>query len=141
MTSHFPPAPRNAQEIFDRAALHLLTTRQPSGRAANGTFACFYGGSGCALRPFAPLDPQELAKWDEQGAIGDLPHDWLPEWMQDELELLSALQDAHDSAALQTLGEPKEWFALWAEKMQLIAASARLDATLITDALALEAPQ
>ena len=138
----FPPAPATRQEAFDRAALHLLRTRKPSFTVGESGFAtCQYGGSGCALRPFLPDDPQALRYFDGLGAIADIPLEDLPDWMIEEIEFFSDLQQAHDDPlnGRQNVPDPAKWFASWAAAMQKIATRYRLDDSLITDALALEA--
>ena len=134
MQEQFPPPPASRQEAFDRAALHLLQTQTPSVRQGTNGSICVYAGSGCALRPFAPLDPDELRKWDVMGAIDNLPTDWLPDHIAEDLKFYTALQDAHDEGLNRgRIPEAAVWFANWRVRMRELAQRFRLDATIITD--------
>lgn len=118
------------QEAFDLSAAHLLKTREPSGTRSprTGMFACTYSGSGCALAPFAT--PEERLKWDEEGAIDDLPRDWLPDFIAEDIYFYADLQAAHDNPA--TRGAP--WFPTWLENMREIAAIYNLDPAILETA-------
>jgi hypothetical protein len=108
------------QEAFDAAAAHLLATGVPSHEPDNYN-SCLYSGTGCALRPFAPTDPAELAAWDRGGAISDLPLDWLPDFIRGDIAFFDLLQAAHDQAAQSSSGSIQKWRRLWLVRMHEIA--------------------
>lgn len=77
------------QELFDRAARHVLSNGRPS---IKGT-TCQYGGIGCAAAPFLRLEERDhmdeyQAQWSEL-----VKHRQVP---PHEADFVGALQDAHD---------------------------------------------
>lgn len=121
--------PRTRQEAFDLAAAHLLKTRKPSLAEPNasGFASCLYGGSGCALAPFLPVDPALVEEWDALGAIGDIPEDKLPDHIVEDLEFYNELQEAHDEPAAGKMAVPPgEWLSEWLRHMRAVARKYRL---------------
>jgi len=124
------------QQQFDRAARHLLRTGLPSINPY-GRFS--YAGTGCALAPWAPADPQLLAYWDLLGAVTDFPKDDLPAEIADDLEFFDAMQQAHDDAARsssQVLATPQEFRIRWPEEMRKVALRFRLSADVLDEGFA-----
>ena len=120
------------QQAFDLAAKHLMTTRKQSKIEAVG---CVYSGSGCALRPFAPNDPDELAEWDKTGSVCDFPSNMLPSYINDDIEFYDRLQAAHDRPVYVNDMNAEEvdelWFEQWKESMQRVAENFNLDASVL----------
>jgi hypothetical protein len=124
------------QQQFDRAARHLLRTGLPS---INPEGRCCYAGTGCALAPWAPSDPELLAYWDRIGAVTDFPEGDLPAEIADDLEFFGAMQQAHDDAARpssQVLATPQEFRERWPQEMREVARRFRLSAAVLDEGFA-----
>lgn len=85
------------QEVFDRAATHIATTRQKSVKDLYyGSGGCTYAGSGCNAAIFIREEEREKADWIGSGRWeslydnGSVPYS--------NLNLIIALQLAHDNA-------------------------------------------
>jgi hypothetical protein len=120
MNKDFTPT---RQQAFDMSAKHLLSTGKPS-VLETGYNGCCYSGSGCAMRPFLGNDPEELAKLDKQGGLYSVNLTLLPEYVVQDIEFYSLIQNCHDHAAVSYAALPNdidEWAVGWKEAMFKLA--------------------
>lgn len=89
------------QEIFDKALNGILKQGVPSMMSSG---VCKYRGPNGTMCAVGLLltDDEALAMDDVMGAIDDLPVELVPERLLPHMDLLSAIQCAHDYASSRT---------------------------------------
>jgi hypothetical protein len=125
------------QEIYDTVAKHLFAQGKRSGdKRGDGSFQCKYRGPDDTKCAVGVLMPDEFYNLEMEGtgicglfdpdatAEGGFP---LPAWMKQNLELLIALQDAHDYSW--------HWYGSdrMKERLQQVAMDHNLNAAVLTD--------
>lgn len=94
-----PDRPYTNAEILDGIEKHFMTENNPRCTRTGGT-SCIYGKTGCAVGCL--MTAEDAATLDNKGVIGIrgvmkiYPDIYNAYFTNDQIEMLSMLQDAHD---------------------------------------------
>lgn len=115
----------NAQEIFDTVATHLFTQGEQArndgycGRCAYRTDEGLTCAVGCLIQDYYDPEMDKLQFVDIQ-SIYNAFNDKLPEWIGENINLLSGLQTVHDSSMCWATPDlMKEYLIMIAEEYEL----------------------